>query len=162
LLTNAPILKATNLDEDFFVCTDACKEGIDGVLMKNGHVIFYESRKLEHEINYSTHDLDLVSIVHVLRMWRHYLMGIKFELRTDHSGLKNLFEQPTLNARKNRCMEFLSEYNFDIKHKKGKEKKVVDALNIRVHKMHAITINMYKTYLKDRILEVVKVKERLQ
>jgi hypothetical protein len=47
------------------------------------------------------------------------------------------------------------EYNFDIKHIKRKENKVVDALNIRVHKMHAITISMYKTYLKDKILEVV-------
>jgi hypothetical protein len=57
LLTSASILKVADPDEDFVVCTDACKEGIDGVLMKNGHVICYESRKLkEHEINYSTHD----------------------------------------------------------------------------------------------------------
>jgi hypothetical protein len=156
LLTSAPILKVVDLDEDFVVCTDACKEGLGGVLMQNGHVICYESKKLkEHEINYATHDLELVAIVHALRMWRHYLMGIKFELRTDHSGLKYLFEQPTLNARQTRWLEFLSEYNFDIKHIKGKENKVVDALNKRVHKMHATTISMYKTYLKDRILEVV-------
>jgi hypothetical protein len=52
-------------------------------------------------------------------------MGKRFELRTDHSGLKYLFEQPTLNARKTRWLEFLSEYDFDIKHIKGKENKVV-------------------------------------
>jgi hypothetical protein len=89
LLTSAPILKVTNLDEDFIVYIDACKEGLDGVLMQNGHVICYESIKLkEHEINYATHDLELESIVHALRMWRHYLMGKKIELRTNHSGLK--------------------------------------------------------------------------
>jgi hypothetical protein len=37
--------------------------------MQEGHVICYESRKLnEHEINYVTHDLDFVSIVHALKM----------------------------------------------------------------------------------------------
>jgi hypothetical protein len=46
-------------------------------------VIFYESRKLkEHERIHATHDLDMVAIVHALRMWRHYLMGKIFEPRT--------------------------------------------------------------------------------
>jgi hypothetical protein len=52
-------------------------------------------------------------------------------------------------------LEFLSEYDFDIKHIKGKENKVADALNKRVHEMHATTTRMYCSYLKDRILEVV-------
>jgi hypothetical protein len=82
-------------------------------------------------------------------------MGKRFELRTDHSGLKYLFEQPTLNARQTRWLEFLSEYDFDIKHIKGKENKVVDALNRRVHLMHATTISMHQSDLKRRILDVV-------
>jgi hypothetical protein len=170
LLTSAPILKVANPYEDFVVYTNACKEGLDGVLMQNGHVICYESKKLkEHEINYATHDLELETIVHVVRMWRHYLMGKKNELRTDHSGLKYLFEQPTLNSRETKWMEILGEYNFDIKHIKGKENKVIDALNIRVHKMHATTISMYRKDFKDRILDAVttdqhyvQVKEILQ
>jgi hypothetical protein len=149
LLTSAPILKIADPNENFVVCTDACKEGLGGVLTQNGHVISYESRNIkEHERNYATHDLELASIVHALKMWRHYLMGNKFELRIDHSGLKYLFEQPTLNARKTRWLEFLSEYDFDIKHIKGKENKFVDALNIRVHIMHATTISMHTSYLK--------------
>jgi hypothetical protein len=156
LLTSAPILKIVDPNEDFVVCTDACKEGLGGVLTQNGHVICYESRKLkEHEKNYVTHDLELTAIVHALKMWRHYLMGRKFELRTDHSGLKYLFEQQTLNARKTRWLEFLSEYDFDIKHIRGKENKVVDALNRRVHAMHATTISMCKSDLRNIILEVV-------
>jgi hypothetical protein len=70
-------------------------------------------------------------------------MGKKFELRTYHNGLKYIFEQPTLNSRKTRWLEFLSEYDFDIKHIKGKKNKVVDALNRRVHLMHATTISMH-------------------
>ena len=76
----------------------ACKQGIGGVLTQNGQVICYESRKLkEHKQNCATHDLELATIVHALKIWRHYLMGNQFELRTDHHGLKYLFKQPNIN-----------------------------------------------------------------
>jgi hypothetical protein len=58
-----------------------------------------------------------------------------------------------LNARQSRWLEFLCEYDFDIKHIKGKENKVVDALSRRVHELHATTISMYRTDIKSRILE---------
>jgi hypothetical protein len=93
LLTNVPILRIANPNMDFVVCTDACKEGLGGFISQDGFVICQESRKLkEHEKNYATHDLELAVIVHVLRKWRHYLMGKIFELRTYHHGLEYLFE----------------------------------------------------------------------
>jgi hypothetical protein len=89
LLTNEPILNISDLGKQFVVCTDTCKEGPGGVLSQNGHVICYESRKLKkHERHYATIDLELEYIVHDLKMWKNYLMGIIFELRTYHSGLK--------------------------------------------------------------------------
>ena len=72
LLTHAPVLNIVDPDNDFLVCTNSCKEGLRGVLMQEERVISYESRKLdEHEINYVTHDLELATIVHDLKMWRH-------------------------------------------------------------------------------------------
>jgi hypothetical protein len=66
-------------------------------------------------------------------------------------------------------LEFLSEYDFDIKHIKGKENKFVNAITMRVHPMHATTVSMYQSNLKSRILDVVvtdqhylQVKENLQ
>jgi hypothetical protein len=170
LLTSAPVLKIADPNERFVVCTDACKEGLGGILTQNGHVIGYEFRKLkEHERNYSMHDLELASIIHALRMWRHYLMGTKFELRTYHIGLKYLFEQLTLNSRQTRWLEFLSEYDFDINHIKGKENKVVDALSRRVHLMHSTIVSMHQSDLKSRISDglvtnqhYLHVKENLQ
>jgi hypothetical protein len=50
-------------------------------------------------------------------------MGKRFVLRIDHNGLKYLFDQPTLNARQSRWLEFLSEYDSDIKHIKGKREQ---------------------------------------
>jgi hypothetical protein len=115
------VLKIANPNKDFIVCIDAYKEGLEGVLMQEGHVIFYESIKLnEHEINYVTHDLELVAIIHPLKMWRHYFLGRIFFLMTDHSGLRYLFDQPKLNARQARCMALLCEFDFEIKHIKGK------------------------------------------
>jgi hypothetical protein len=69
-------------------------------------------------------------------------MGKKFKLRIDHYGMKHLFGQPTLNAKQTRWLEFLSEYDFEIKHIKGKENQVVDALSRRDHEVHVATISM--------------------
>jgi hypothetical protein len=43
-----------------------------------------------------------------------------------------------------------------MKHIKGKENKVVDALSRRVHKLNATTINMYHIDLKGVIYEAAK------
>jgi hypothetical protein len=86
-MTHTPMLKIADPDNDFLVCTDACKEGLRGVLMQEGHIICYESIKLnEHQINYVTHDLELASIVHALKMWRHYLLGRRFVVMTEQWG----------------------------------------------------------------------------
>ena len=62
-------------------------------------------------------------------MWRHYLLGKKFTLTTDHISLKYFFPQTDLNARQARWLSFLSEFDMDIKHIRGKENKVADALS---------------------------------
>jgi hypothetical protein len=74
-----------------------------------------------------------------------------------------------LNARKTRWLEFLSEYDYDIKYIKGKENKFVDALSRKVHLMHATTVNMHHSNLKSRILDglvtnqhYLQVKKNLQ
>ena len=41
---------------------------------------------------------------------------------TDNKGLKYLLDQPNLNVRQSRWLDFLSEYDFEIQHIKGKEK----------------------------------------
>ena len=71
--------------------------------------------------------------------------------------MKYLFGQPNLNARQSRWLEFLGEYDFDIKHMKGKENKVVDALNKRVHELRATTISMYQIDVKSKIMDIANI-----
>ena len=126
----ASVLQIAYLDGDFIVCMDASKEGLGGVLLQNDHAICYESQKLkEHEKNYPTHDIYLDAIIHALRMWRHYLIGRRFLLKTDNMSLKYLFDQQDLNARKARWLDLLTEYYFEQKHIKGKENKVSNDLS---------------------------------
>ena len=75
-MLTTPILKVLDMDTDVLVCTDASKEDLGRVLMQDGRVIAYISRKFRmHEENYMTHDLELLAIVYSLRVWRHYLIG---------------------------------------------------------------------------------------
>ena len=67
----------------------------------------------------------------------------------DNKGLKYLLNQPNLNARQARWLAFLSEYDFEIQHIKGKENKVADALSRNVRLNFAVAISTYATDLDE-------------
>ncbi|GJV19717.1 putative reverse transcriptase domain-containing protein [Tanacetum coccineum] len=61
------------------------------ILMQGEKVIAYASRQLKvHEKNYTTHDLELGSVVFVLKIWRHYLYGTRCTVFTDHKRKANV------------------------------------------------------------------------
>ena len=47
LLTTTPIFKIADPNKDFVVCTNACNEGLGGVLTQEGHIIAYETQNLK-------------------------------------------------------------------------------------------------------------------
>ena len=100
-MTTALVLTIIDGNQDLAVYTDASQNGgLGAVLMQRGKVVAYASRQLKpHEKNYRVHDLELLAIVFALKIWRHYLLGEKFELFTDHQSLKYLFDQKDLNLR---------------------------------------------------------------
>jgi hypothetical protein len=75
------------------------------------------------------HDLELLAIIYPLKVWRHYLVGRKFELKTDHCGLQHIFTQSGLNTRQRCWSELISEYDFEITYIKGIVNRVADALS---------------------------------
>ncbi|GJX16233.1 putative reverse transcriptase domain-containing protein [Tanacetum coccineum] len=98
--------------------------------MQREKVIAYASRQLKvHEKNYTTHDLELRSVVFALKIWRHYLYGTKCTMFTDHKSLQHILDQKELNMRQRRWLELLSDYNCDIRYHPGKVNVVADALS---------------------------------
>jgi hypothetical protein len=76
-LTTAPVLAQPDNTKPFEVYCDASGTGLGCFLMQDNRVIAYASRALRpHEQNYPTHDLELAAVVHALKIWRHYLMGV--------------------------------------------------------------------------------------
>ena len=115
--------------DPFEVYCDASKKGLGCMLMQNKNVVAYASRQLKpHERNYPTHELELATVVFALKVWRHHLYRVKFEVFSDHKSLKYLFDQRELNMRQRSWMEFLKDYEFELKYHPSKANVVADAL----------------------------------
>jgi hypothetical protein len=83
--------------------------------MQEGHVIAYTSCQLrKYELNYPTYDLELAAVVHALKIWRHYIMGTKCQVYTDHKSLKYIFTQKDLNLKQRRWLELIKDYDLEI------------------------------------------------
>ena len=142
-LTNAPILALPNFQKSFEIECDASNVGIGAVLMQEGHPIAYFSEKLSGPtLNYSTYDKELYALVRALKTWQHYLYPKEFVIHSDHESLKYIKGQGKLNKRHAKWVEFLEQFPYVIKHKKGKGNIVADALSRR----HAL-LSMLETKL---------------
>jgi hypothetical protein len=136
-LTSAPVLVQPDNSKPFNVFYDASGTGLGCVLMQEGRVIAYASRALRpHEINYHTHDLELAAVVHTLKIWRHYLMGNRCNIFTDHKSLKYIFTQSDLNMRQRRWLELIKDYDLEVHYHPGKANVVAVALSHKVHCNH--------------------------
>jgi hypothetical protein len=68
-LTTAPMLAQPDIQKPFDVYCDASGTGIAGVLMQDGRAIAYASWQLWwDEEHYPTHDLELLAVVHALKV----------------------------------------------------------------------------------------------
>ncbi|WVZ67296.1 hypothetical protein U9M48_016395 [Paspalum notatum var. saurae] len=102
--------------------------------MQEGRVIAYASRQpRKHEVNYPTHDLELLAVVYAPKKWRHYLLGNTCHIYTDHKSLKYIFTQPELNMRQRRWLELIKDYDLEVHYHPGKANVVADALSRKAH-----------------------------
>ncbi|GJZ09724.1 putative reverse transcriptase domain-containing protein [Tanacetum coccineum] len=89
-LCSAPILALPKGSEDFIVYCDALIKGLGVVLMQIEKVIAYASRQL------------------------------KCTVFTDHKSLQHILDQKELNMRQRHWLEFLSDYDCEIRYHPGK------------------------------------------
>ncbi|GKC79885.1 putative reverse transcriptase domain-containing protein, partial [Tanacetum coccineum] len=129
-LCSAPILALPEGSEDFVVCCDASHKGLGAVLIQREKVISYASRQLKiHDKKYTTHDLELGSVVFSLKLWRHYLYKTRCTVFTDHKSLQHILNQKELNMRQRHWLELLSDYDCEIRYHPGKASVVADVLS---------------------------------
>ena len=144
-LTEAPVLKTADPNRDYTVTCDGSDTAVGAVLSQvydsGDHPVAFESRKMNTaEVNYPTHERELLAVIHALRTWRHYLEGRKFKVVTDHYALKYLMTQPHLSKRQARWLDMLAEFDFEVIHKPGKSNVVADALS-RLYMVECLTIS---------------------
>ncbi|KAD5317689.1 hypothetical protein E3N88_17635 [Mikania micrantha] len=155
-LTQAPILTLPDGPDDFVVYSDASYLGLGSVLMQRGKVIAYASRQLKvHEVNYPTHDLELAAMVFALKIWRHYLYGVRCTIYTDHKSLKYFFTQKELNMRQIRWIELLKDYDCEILYHPAKANVVADALS-RKEEHEPIRVTAMKIVISSDLVDQIK------
>ena len=135
-LTSAPILAFPDFSQPFILDTDASQTGIGAVLSQvqegQERVVAYASRTLSKaERRYCVTRRELLAVVTYVQHFRHYLLGRRFELRTDHGSLTWLqgFKEP--EGQLARWLERLQEFDFKIIHRRGKQHGNADALSRR-------------------------------
>ena len=73
--------------------------------------------------------MELATVAFVLKIWRHYLYGTKYEVYTGHQSLKSIFTQKKLNLRQRRWLELVKIYDIDICYHPRKASKVANAFS---------------------------------
>ena len=89
-MISPPLLDYPKLNDYFVLTTDASEVGIGAILStRRGTTIEFDSRVFSPtETKYSTKEKECLAIVWAIRKFRHYLIGAKFTLKTDHQPLK--------------------------------------------------------------------------
>ncbi|GKB91014.1 putative reverse transcriptase domain-containing protein [Tanacetum coccineum] len=104
-LCNAPVLALPDGLEDVVVYCDASGLGLGCVLMQR--------------------------VVFALKIWRHYLYGIKSVIYTDHKSLQHIFNQKELNMRQRRWIELFSDYDCEIRYHPGLQRGLDEMIELR-------------------------------
>jgi hypothetical protein len=124
-LTTDTILKYPDFNQPFILTVDASYQGLGAILSQmaiDGYnkPIAYASRTLnKHEAGYSTTDLEMQAVVWGIKYFQVYLDGHHFTVFTDHKANTGILKVKDPNSRQNRHIEFLLNYDYDIKHKSG-------------------------------------------
>ena len=102
----------------------------------------------------------MLSVVHALDIWKHYLMGSEILIKIDQQAIKHLLNQSTISNRHIKWAAFIQNFHPMIQHQLGKENVVADPLNCRLSQNHTIqtrTCNFDK--IKDVFLNHISTVE---
>ena len=133
LLCTAPVLEYPRFDKPFIITTDASNFAL-GAVLSQGEIgkdpaIAYASRSLHKaETSYHTYEKEALAIMFAIITFKNYVYGNKFTIVTDHKSLLWL-KSADNNIRVQKWRLKLSDYEFDIVYKPGKQNANADALS---------------------------------
>ncbi|RXN16347.1 Transposon Ty3-I Gag-Pol poly [Labeo rohita] len=136
-LMSPPILAYPDFQCPFILTTDGSRNGLGAILSQKQEgverVIAYASRGLKgserNDRHYSAFKLELLALKWaVTEKFKEYLMFAKFQVITDHNPLRYL-ETANLGAVEQRWGAQLSEFNFEVCYKPGRQNINADVLS---------------------------------
>ena len=132
-LTESPVLKYYNVNEEVTIQCDASETGLGAVLMQNGQPICYVSRALtDTETRYAQIEKELLAIVWSCHKFDQYIYGRDVvHVDCDHEPLQAVFKKPMDQSPKHlqRMRMAPQNYSLDIRYKKGRLMFIADALS---------------------------------
>ena len=126
--TSALILTHWIPNKPIIVETDASDYALGTILSiqtNSGEVhpvAFHFRTFMAPELNYDTHDKELLAIFEAFRVWWHYLegSGILIDVVTDHKNLEYFSTTKVLTCRQARWSEYLAQFNLVIRFRPGR------------------------------------------
>ena len=116
--------------------TDASDMAVGAVLQQRLDTgwcsIAYFSKKLKPaETRYSAFDKELLAVYLAIKHFRHFVEGRTFHILTDHKPFTFALasQSSSHSPRQTRQLDFIAQFTSDIRHIKGTDNSVADALS---------------------------------
>jgi hypothetical protein len=124
------VLSLPDFTKTFVLECDASGKGIGAVLMQEGRPLAFTIKQLsEKNLGNPIYEKEMLAILHAVELWRPYLLGQRFQIKTDHQSLKYFLEQRISSQEQQKWVTKLFGYDYEIIYKKGKDNVVADALS---------------------------------
>ncbi|XP_055584826.1 uncharacterized protein LOC129737691 [Uranotaenia lowii] len=142
-LISAPVMANPNFAFPFVIQTDASDNAIAGVLTQTHDgeekVIAFFSEKLKGaELRYHAAEKEGLAALRSIEKFRGYVEGSKFTLVTDSAALTFIMRAKwRSSSRLSRWSITLQQFDMDIRHRKGKDNIVPDALSRSIETLDA-------------------------
>lgn len=151
-------------NKTFVLETDASDVGLGATLRQEGKPIYHISRVLKGaEKNYTVIEREFLAALWAMEKLKYFLLGKRFKLETDHKALEVMNEKKSFgNARIERWLDRISNFNFKIIYKEGSKQVSADTLSRNIEDHDNFEIEEKVLQIHEQNIHRKKIKQELQ